>query len=329
VNELLPWHQESWERFQWLKQFKKIPHAIMLYGAPGLGKMHFARMLTRSLFCLQPSSQELACGLCKNCILISAQTHPDYQEVIAQEKEAIKIEDIRGIQSKLFHSAQQGGWKVILISPAEAMTLGAANALLKILEEPPANTVFLLVTTALQQLPATIRSRCEKWAFPGVAENLALAWLQENKSGNNEIELLALLRQNNHAPLAVMNLLSTEVKESPEVLLNEFNDFQAQKLSLTELAARWSKYNLPRVLQFFLHYSVDILRINYAGEKAVLHFCHHSVELKQIAPKISITKLFAFYDALVRIGHDCAQVTNLNKQLLLEQLMLKWMAVRL
>lgn len=273
-TELLPWHQESWDRFQWLKQNKKIPHAIILSAAPGLGKMHFGNMLTRSLFCMQPTSEEVACGQCKYCPLISAKTHPDYQEILSEE--SIKIEDIRAMQSLLFHSAQQGGWKVVVIAPAEAMTVSAANSLLKILEEPPANTVFLLITTSLHKLLPTIRSRCEKWTFPGVSEEMALSWLRKQHVSLDQTELLALLRQHNHAPLAVMDVLSSETKHSTEILLNEFTEFQLQQISLTELATRWSKYNIQSIFQFLLHYSNDIARIACGSERTPFFFLSSS-----------------------------------------------------
>ncbi|MFC5581262.1 DNA polymerase III subunit delta' [Rhodanobacter terrae] len=180
---LLPWHAEHWARLQARRQRDALPHALLLCGAAGLGKRAFAQRFVQGLLCSEPADGD-PCGRCRSCLLVAAGTHPDVislsfglrkDGVLRSE---IVVDQIRELSARLAMRSQFGGWQVATIDPADAMNPAAANALLKTLEEPAAQTMLILLGDAPWRLPQTIRSRCQRIEFHLPAAADALAWLQ-------------------------------------------------------------------------------------------------------------------------------------------------------
>lgn len=179
----LPWHAEHWARLQARRQRDALPHALLICGMAGLGKRAFAQRFVQGLLCQQPVDGD-ACGHCRSCLLFAAGTHPDLVSLSfglrkdGVQRSEIVVDQIRELSARLAMSSQFGGWQVALIDPADAMNPAAANALLKTLEEPSAQTMLILLADAPWRMPATIRSRCQRIEFHLPAEADALAWLQ-------------------------------------------------------------------------------------------------------------------------------------------------------
>ena len=132
-------------------------HAYLLTGARGLGKRTFARVLASALFC---TSEKKPCGKCEACRRVMDGNEPDFLEVYADGSSSIVIDQIREIIQKVSQHAFGTGYRVVLIEPVEKMTIQAQNCLLKSLEEPVSNVVFLLLTHELTATLGTIASRC-------------------------------------------------------------------------------------------------------------------------------------------------------------------------
>jgi len=179
----LPWHAEHWARLQARRQRDALPHALLLCGAVGLGKRAFARRFVHGLLCSEPLDGD-ACGHCRSCLLFAAGTHPDVVSLSfgvrkdGVQRSEIVVDQIRELSARLAMSSQYGGWQVATIDPADAMNPAAANALLKTLEEPAAQTMMILLADAPWRLPQTIRSRCQRIEFHLPATATALEWLQ-------------------------------------------------------------------------------------------------------------------------------------------------------
>lgn len=179
----LPWHAEHWARLQARRQRDALPHALLLCGAAGLGKRAFAQRFVQGLLCSEPVDGD-ACGHCRSCLLVAAGTHPDVVSMSfglrkdGVQRSEIVVDQIRELSARLAMSSQFGGWQVATIDPADAMNPAAANALLKTLEEPSAQTMLILLADAPWRLPQTIRSRCQRIEFHLPATADALAWLQ-------------------------------------------------------------------------------------------------------------------------------------------------------
>ena len=145
--------------------YKKLPHAIIINGVTGAGKLALAQWLIGLISCQQPQQSPNktgvieSCGQCKSCLLLKSTTYPDHLNLIA-EKNSLGVDDIRHANIFLQKTAYLGNYKTIVIEHAETMTQAAANALLKTLEEPNGNSVILLLTNDIDMLLATIISRC-------------------------------------------------------------------------------------------------------------------------------------------------------------------------
>jgi len=145
----------------------KFPHAVIFSGAEGVGKRLAAEICAAALLC-ENTRDGSACGCCDNCMLTAAHTHPDLYIVEAEETKTarnIKIGQIREMQSAASLLPINSSRRVVIIDGAELMNNAAANCLLKTLEEPPGQTIFILLTANRSNLLMTIRSRCRTVHF--------------------------------------------------------------------------------------------------------------------------------------------------------------------
>lgn len=158
-------------------QHKNLPHALLISGVKGAGKNLLANWLVNTLLCQQVSIDEQQilqpCGQCKHCQLYHNGSYPDHVSVVS-EKQNIGVDDIRQANQFLEKTAHLSGSKTVLIPNAQLMTESAANALLKTLEEPSAQSIIILMSSEPEQLLATVISRCRLIAIrPYVGELLS------------------------------------------------------------------------------------------------------------------------------------------------------------
>lgn len=158
-----------------LSQFvsRKPVHAYLLSGPRGVGKFTFARMLTAALFC---TGDHKPCGVCDECRRVWTDTQPDVT-ILRSEDKTISVDRVREILQTISQRAFGSGFKAVLVEPVEKMTAQAQNCLLKSLEEPPEQVVFLLMTHEPSTLLPTITSRCARvklapWADERLSDTL-------------------------------------------------------------------------------------------------------------------------------------------------------------
>lgn len=159
----------------------RVPSALLFCGPEGVGKTLAAREFAKALLCREkPLTGEPACGFCADCRSIDNGIHPDaliidanYQANLREEDRAkqktLRVETIRHLRKDMEMRSMLGGWKIAVVVDAHTLEIEAANALLKILEEPQPQTLWILTTTQKERLPRTIASRCFTAAFAPLA----------------------------------------------------------------------------------------------------------------------------------------------------------------
>lgn len=297
-----PWQRGQWEQLEALIDSERMPHAILLSGVEHLGKLQFANALAQRLICEMPVAGH-GCGECKQCRLVAAETHPDLIQLQPDEPgKAIRIDPVREVGEFVAKTAQQSGWKVVVIHPAEAMNANAANALLKSLEEPGANTLLILVCHELSRLPATIRSRCRIIKFPVPAEDMVRPWLSGIVGQQEDLD--KLLGFSDGRPLLALKLLETDLLE--------------QRLAFDEL--------LNAVAERRISPLVAADQCQQPGSLVVLDWLQNRVSeyLRQPSPPVSARLLFRYLDRLVICKRRLQSTANPNQQLLWEELLMDW-----
>lgn len=191
---MFPWNEPLLEGIRG----RELPHALLVHGAQGIGKLALAESIAQLVLCEAASSARKPCGECDGCRWYLGGNHPDFRrvepEALAPAQEAgegeeaatrktkpslaIKIEQVRELAGFLHIGSHRGARRVALVHPAEDMNANAANALLKGLEEPPAAAMFILVAHRPSRLLPTVRSRCVSLAVPLPAPETARRWLE-------------------------------------------------------------------------------------------------------------------------------------------------------
>ncbi|WP_207061132.1 DNA polymerase III subunit delta' [Motiliproteus sp. SC1-56] len=318
---VLPWQNALWEKLTALHRDQRLPHALLLSGAPGVGKRQFASALARYLLCQTPGAG--ACGHCKSCQLYDRGTHPDAVWVTPEETgKAIRIDQIRELNHFLSEAAQQGGYRVSVIYPAEEMNINAANALLKALEEPGERTLFVLVSEIPGRMLATIRSRCQLYPVELPPENQALGWLQDQVEDAQTCRLLLGLAGG--APVRALELHQRDGLEQRRQWLKALAQVASGKLGAVDLAATWMKLELVELLDWWLAFMADLIRHQQAGEAVTLANLDARSLVPKFAARASGARLFDFRDKIQDYRLQLLSKANPNKQLLLEDLLLQW-----
>lgn len=179
VTAPMPWQAPVWERELQQLESGKLPHALLLSGPEYSGKARFALALARLLLCKAPTDG-LNCGHCHACDLSGSGNHGDLLWLAPEGKSrVIKIDSVRALVEFTNRTAGFGLRKVAVLCPAENMNASAANALLKSLEEPSAETYLILVSHRPHGLPATVRSRCQMVRMGPPETTRAVSWLQQ------------------------------------------------------------------------------------------------------------------------------------------------------
>ena len=320
---VLPWAQPLWQRLALQHQESTLPHAILLSGHTGIGKSEFAQAFAHFLLCHRPINFQ-PCGHCRSCELVRSGTHPDQVYLHPEEQgKAIKVDQVRVLMSFLHSTAQQGGYRVVVMEPAESMNISAANALLKSLEEPGDNTLLLLVSHLPGQLMPTIRSRCQQVTFPFPHHADAVLWLAEKLSlSSDRAEQLLSISQG--APLKAKDLFQRDLITLRATFMKCLVDLLKARVSAVAVAERLYKEDLLQLLEWIHSLLVDIVRLQADANALTISNQDMQKMLYAVANKANAMQVFSLLDQVHAERVSLLQRHNPNRQLLLEALLLSW-----
>lgn len=314
----LPWQLTLWQYYSAVREQGRLHHATLLVGQRHVGKQHFAEAMAQLLLCRSPQSG-IACGRCKACELLAAGSHSDLHRIEPEEEgKAIKIDQIRQLLGALAGTSQQGGSKVVVIGPLEALNINAANAFLKSLEEPTANTYFLMFSHSPERLLPTIRSRCSIQRVELPPEDLVLPWLDGYARDRQEAQ--QLLSQAAGAPL-----LAREFARDPDAMMRprfiqQLAEMRAGQLGPLALAQQWHKQGLEEMVLPTLQTLMHQLMVVRLGSPATGPLAEIADEMHSSG--VRAERVYRYWDELLKARGVLRSSSNPNPQLLLEGLLL-------
>jgi DNA polymerase-3 subunit delta' len=302
ISTCLPWQGELWSNLVKQMHAEQLPHAILLTGVEHTGKARFALALARLLLCQQPEA-EYNCGHCHACELSMSGSHGDFRSLHPEgTSRVIKVDQIRELVDFGTKTAGFGQRKVIILSPAESMNRAAANALLKLLEEPSEGTFIILVCHRSQALPATIRSRCQAVTFPMPKTELSLLWL-DNLTGARAESEEALLLAGGQAMLAA-NMYENAALDSAKKIHAGLDALAQGNYTLREIGTLMVDWPAEEVLQQLVKFLQGLVR---------------SMEYNTLAGPQG-RNVFGLLDYVIELQHAVTSGANPNRQLLLDSL---------
>jgi len=316
---MLDWLVQTWDRLNRTRAQDRLPHALLIIGADGVGKQLLARQLAGSLLCENPDDAGKRCGRCAACGWLQAGTHPDLLLVQPDEPgKAIKVDQVRALCSELAMTSHAGRYKVAIIQPANAMNANAANSLLKTLEEPTDNTLLMLLTASPGRLPATIRSRCQQVVLKQPDASTAQNWLRSK--GIEAKMATQCLQLAGGAPLKALQLAESEAPEVRARCLEHLARVFGGEMDPIYLAKEWSGEHEAQILAWWADWIRELIRWQQAAlppaEAAVAQ------ELRRIVESVDCRDLHKLADRVSNALNSMG--TGLNQQLLLEDLLISW-----
>jgi DNA polymerase-3 subunit delta' len=324
VSAVLPWHDAAWRSLAARRAAGRLPAALLLAGTQGTGKRRFAELLVRALHCAAPDGP---CGACQSCALFAAGTHPDHQvleravdEETGKSRKDISIEQVRSLIGDLQLASQRGGWKSALIVPADALNASSANALLKTLEEPPARTLLVLVSSRPDRLLPTIRSRCQRVALRVPDRAVARAWLESEEPRSDWDLWLGIA---NGAPLGARELAGSAFGQQRTAWAKALLALPQGRGDPVRLADEWVKADPRAALRWWATLVADMIGLVQAGVPPARNPDLEGV-LRELGARVDLGAMHRFLGALQRASGTLE--TTVSPALVLESLLIAWAA---
>ena len=316
MPDLPPWLNATLVDLVGQYRANTLPHGLLLVGDPGHGGGCMTDALVAKLLCRSDLPE--ACGDCKACRLHQAGNHPDFIRVQPEGKSmTIRVDAIRAINRKVAETAQQGGNKVIRLENAEKMNSNAANALLKVLEEPSDRTFIVLECRSLGRSLPPIRSRCRLVTLPEPTHDQALAVLHNGAYPLDPHIALGIAQGRPYSALAVTADQLNQWSECERHFL--------QDLGFSQLSQFIHKAPLEPTLKQLMLWVDTALRQRLGQQRGATPIAGELIVL--LANKTA-RSLFDFRDYLVVLLGAINRQANLNPQLMGEELASRWLDLR-
>ncbi|MDH5640492.1 MAG: DNA polymerase III subunit delta' [Nitrospira sp.] len=305
----------------------RLAHAYLFHGEAHIGKALTATRLAQALNCEHLSSVERfdSCGTCRSCLQIAARTFPDYVVIEPDHESAvphIKIEQIRDIEQQLIYRPLIGERKICLIDDADRLTIGAANALLKTLEEPPGHALFMLISSRPQALPITIRSRCQALRFtPPTHRQVETTLVERRNISTAEARFLALYSDRRIGEALALDIaaLRAQQRECLDLVAPATLQSITAVLTLAESLAKADRSG--EVLDWLGRWIRDLVIILVGGDREHLLHLDDLDQLNRYAEQADPDILLALLHQIERTDQQATR--HLNMHMALETILLR------
>lgn len=333
-------HSEVWAQLEMRRA--QLPHALLLSGQRGIGKFDVARRFAESLLCEAPVAKHEACGKCAACGWLAQGNHPDFRllqpDALAEEEadgsesggkkkpsQQITIDQVRALDDFLHVGTHRHGARVVLVNPAEAMNRSTANSLLKSLEEPIANTLFILVSSESERLLPTIRSRCQALPVPQPDRGRSEAWLRQA----GVAEMAHWLALAGGSPLLAVELGTSEERVLLDALIAELSrgsqlDPLRAAMSLDRvIKAEKRPAPLKRMIEWSQKWLYDLALATEGQPQR--YFVSQTPTFQRLIKATGAVSVLAFNRKTLQYRMNCEQ--PLNSRLFLEEFFMSYAAM--
>ncbi|QWE21529.1 DNA polymerase III subunit delta' [Polynucleobacter sp. AP-Kolm-20A-A1] len=342
-SHIAPWLQSLWNSLD----FENLPNAILLHGQSGIGKFPFAVELAKALLCESSQGTQKPCNQCEACHWFNTGNHPDFISLVPEthrkllphaeyegddapkkgraardegdgeasekkEKKNISIEETRGAIECLSIGSHRGGNRIILIYPLEMLRSDSANTLLKSLEEPPPNTIFLLLADRVDRVLPTIRSRCRLLTAPRPDRQLGLDWLRDKVQGISGLKMAdadieTIYDEQGGAPFSVLeSLVARHNKDEKDELTISIQASryllqsmsQGARINWLDAAEKIHKARYSFLLATMQRWVSDLQSVAQGGDPR--YYPKHIPTLQNLSKTANLPKLLAFWKSLTQ-----------------------------
>ena len=358
TKDLYPWFYEAWSNLD----DGRLPHALLFHGQSGIGKFDFALRFAKKLLC-ESNSNEKPCNKCEACNWFDKGNHPDFigllPEVLAhlmpqdamegdegkitkkitkedvssdggadkKQSQFIRVEAIRDTLESLGTGAHRSGLKIVLVYPLEALQVVSANALLKTLEEPPQNTIFLLVSSRIDKILPTIKSRCRLISMPRPSEAVALDWMttELNRSGvvTDGIDLSLTLKETGGVVLQAFSQITGPGERGVDAEMKQFlleNLSKGRDVNWLGTSEKVFKIPMPDLLITLERWVSDLL--SYQIAQTHYFFPKYQNKVAECALSANTSKLTQYWKRLIEARRY--ELHPLSSRLQLEALLIDY-----
>ena len=341
--KIAPWLEPIWEGMN----LAEFPNAVLIHGQSGIGKFEFSLELAKALLC-ESSTDSKPCNHCEACRWFDSANHPDFIALVPEthrkllphgdfdsdsdvpkkskasmadsdgdtpekkEKKSISIEDARAAIEGLSIGTHRGGNRVILVYPLEMLRSDSANTLLKSLEEPPKNTIFILLADRLDRVLPTIRSRCRLLSAPRPDRIAGLDWLRNQLKliGDlkiNDADIESIYDEQGGAPYAVLeSLIARHNKDEKDELTIAIQASryllqamsQGARINWLDAADKTQKARYSYLLAAMQRWVSDLQSVAQMGSPR--YYPKHESVIQSLAQQVRLPKLLRFWKSLLQ-----------------------------
>lgn len=324
--EVLDWdrivgHGEKTARLRALINEDKMPHALLIAGPEGVGKFLVAQMTAAAIFCNGEPTRP--CGSCSSCQAMAANRHPDLV-VVEPDGQNIKIEQIRNLQTEISLVPYLGSYRVAILRQAEKLTLPAANSLLKVIEEPPANIIFILLTSNWQAMLATILSRCRRLDLQPLSTAEMLPILAERNLSPDNAEIIARLSEGSVGrAFSLIDNNEIEMRNSAFDLLHRFVDCKTMNMvwQQSQAIGEFEREKVQILLLYCKLLLRDLIIMHDDQESELLY----NIDLRQrLIPLLQLWSKQSLFAAVNEVTYlQKTLKANVNQRLAIERFLIK------